>query len=909
MVSKAVFLVFLFNIKYYMCADKDKEKILKSNDSMNIVQNSLRKSSNSLVLYKASPRMIPQQISPVITMKFMGNNDNHAIDTGASIVPKPLRKRKMNQNDQITTSSHRSKPDTIEVEPPRSDNLGSKMMMRQFLDGQRHSTIKKANNSDGSNTPKNVFSSHNIQANTLKSFSFSSEKNVDNAFYDFEDSMQQRNLNDKEVEYDEEDYSMSGRNHSCVSCVCQVCGVDVNNDTLLCMICKSAMDESLEIMNVESSVIDDNDNNYESGLNGLAKFKDDDIESDDCYQSDRDKSRVSLTVENEAIGVAEPIDPEIENVMHSLDERYCPYLLVDIAKNGVRFQKPPSNADKCKSVIQCLYRHSKFTHAVNNEQASSGYITTAWEKKIWGDIFFPGVLENIHKIHTLSSNNQRDHEDISFVLHADSPKFESEFSIHANAFEGESEGEGDLYATSNDNFDSSCVNKRVLNHQSDVSPNGVNHSFDISHINNKDSSKITQEQIRINPSALNSDSEYEEVDSFEDPFPPKHYLNLNDGVIEKTNPCFSSDINTSKVLDHETSYFQIATSAFMSDDESCGGSDEDNIYSEGDKFEMEKKSHVFAGNLCPVATKENIIFLHTPTPPLLNDKVVLRNGVVIDIGCNPFDSHNSAQHSSTSKHFPLSHKVTCNEFEEKDDVDSDISLSDVPCAICSRIDCNDDDPGVFCDGPCGSFMHLECYGLSRIPQTDTFYCESCSFLRSYPEIGSQIQCEICEKGDGVVRKTPNGNWCHPMCALFTPSIGLNSLKFPRGKKPGSLQNSIKCGICQRKGNAVKCAFPFCQTAMHPYCSFINNSQMIIAERLGDRVYMLCCDKHSSWRDKAINIIWCSKLDNCDKISSHNASPITPSLTLMDTPSTIEKKKKKFAYGLNLKKMGRYTCTY
>ena len=113
-------------------------------------------------------------------------------------------------------------------------------------------------------------------------------------------------------------------------------------------------------------------------------------------------------------------------------------------------------------------------------------------------------------------------------------------------------------------------------------------------------------------------------------------------------------------------------------------------------------------------------------------------------------------------------------------VDSD---DDLPCATCLELDPWEGDPMVFCEGVCGMCVHIKCYGLIEAPQGD-FFCESCTegkrlraavalasregrSSKRRDKIGKKPRCVLCKNSSGMMKRSSCGQWCHPLCVLFT----------------------------------------------------------------------------------------------------------------------------------------------
>lgn len=171
-------------------------------------------------------------------------------------------------------------------------------------------------------------------------------------------------------------------------------------------------------------------------------------------------------------------------------------------------------------------------------------------------------------------------------------------------------------------------------------------------------------------------------------------------------------------------------------------------------------------------------------------------------------------------------------------------LDSIPCAICTACDIDEKDPGVFCDGPCGCFTHLTCYGMKQVPSADNFYCDSCAYVLETQKV---LRCTLCRQSGGMLRRSPDRRWVHPICVLFTPELTTD----PKTMLVTDLsaldpeRETLRCIICHRSGGAnIQCACGDCITSMHPFCAHKESKQLVI--RCDDEnypIYELYCDKH------------------------------------------------------------------
>lgn len=196
-----------------------------------------------------------------------------------------------------------------------------------------------------------------------------------------------------------------------------------------------------------------------------------------------------------------------------------------------------------------------------------------------------------------------------------------------------------------------------------------------------------------------------------------------------------------------------------------------------------------------------------------------------------------------------------------DDEEADDDWRDTANACCACLDwrSEEDDPIVFCDGLCGSCIHLSCYGLlsDGVPEGD-FFCESCAELQSGADRGKKTEkkhhnyrkptCGLCFRAGGLMKRSTCGMWTHPVCVLFTPELTV----CPREHRPDNVaslskdRKFIACELCRQHGGAnVQCAVTECLKAFHPYCAYTARQQMIVRLDEDENVssYELYCPKH------------------------------------------------------------------
>lgn len=195
-----------------------------------------------------------------------------------------------------------------------------------------------------------------------------------------------------------------------------------------------------------------------------------------------------------------------------------------------------------------------------------------------------------------------------------------------------------------------------------------------------------------------------------------------------------------------------------------------------------------------------------------------------------------------------------------DDEQETADWRDTANACCACLDwrSEEEDPIVFCDGLCGSCIHVSCYGLlsQGVPEGD-FFCEGCAELRNIQlplkdsrqkQSTRKPSCGLCFRAGGLVKRGTCGTWAHPVCVLFTPELTI----CPDTNRPDNItslnkdRKYITCELCRQHGGAcVQCAVPECLRAFHPFCAYTVRQQMIVRidDRTGASSYELYCPKH------------------------------------------------------------------
>jgi hypothetical protein len=168
---------------------------------------------------------------------------------------------------------------------------------------------------------------------------------------------------------------------------------------------------------------------------------------------------------------------------------------------------------------------------------------------------------------------------------------------------------------------------------------------------------------------------------------------------------------------------------------------------------------------------------------------------------------------------------------------------DAPCVMCLCGECDDEDPMIICDGPCGQCVHISCFGLSSVPSGD-FFCENCE--PEHQKIFPRPRCALCFRSDGFMNRTHDHQYTHPVCASWMQELLLDSngraLSLARLDPE---RKKLACVLCKKTGGAcLQCAYGMCWEAVHPYCAFAARRQMTLrADETGIQ-YALFCNEHA-----------------------------------------------------------------
>ena len=181
---------------------------------------------------------------------------------------------------------------------------------------------------------------------------------------------------------------------------------------------------------------------------------------------------------------------------------------------------------------------------------------------------------------------------------------------------------------------------------------------------------------------------------------------------------------------------------------------------------------------------------------------------------------------------------------EESSTGSEILEVEILCSVCLCGVSPETDPIVLCDGPgnnggCNIAVHKSCYGITApLDKIEHWRCEPCQEVSGgralLSQKGSIPTCFICNHTGGVLKKTPDDNWCwvHTICMFWTPAYAqtiIGEKKSPDDgfsgcivkaellKKSSDFPSKLKCHFCSTLGG-VECSGAGCDLAAHPYCA-------------------------------------------------------------------------------------------
>ncbi|DBA66045.1 TPA: hypothetical protein ACH3X2_003050 [Trebouxia sp. C0005] len=138
------------------------------------------------------------------------------------------------------------------------------------------------------------------------------------------------------------------------------------------------------------------------------------------------------------------------------------------------------------------------------------------------------------------------------------------------------------------------------------------------------------------------------------------------------------------------------------------------------------------------------------------------------------------------------------------------------CHVCYVEDYSDDNLLLECDG-CRALVHMDCYGVERAPQGQSWLCDVCALG---PRVHHTPACVLCPVVGPPLRRTSCHRYCHVGCAQWLgETFILNGLVhgLPNVSKA---KCQLTCYLCQQRyGACIQCAGSSkCFLAFHPSCA-------------------------------------------------------------------------------------------
>ena len=147
---------------------------------------------------------------------------------------------------------------------------------------------------------------------------------------------------------------------------------------------------------------------------------------------------------------------------------------------------------------------------------------------------------------------------------------------------------------------------------------------------------------------------------------------------------------------------------------------------------------------------------------------------------------------------------------------------------------------------CGSYFHLECYNLFKLPETkeqlineETFINNNyeCYRCREEKRVGMEIKCFVCKEHIGIIKQIEQDKFLHHYCYVFFK----DSL------------NNLKGGICKecshKKMPVLKCQETKCKDKYHIQCAikrqmifwlpFMRGDEKINEDKFNDKINFFC----------------------------------------------------------------------
>lgn len=161
------------------------------------------------------------------------------------------------------------------------------------------------------------------------------------------------------------------------------------------------------------------------------------------------------------------------------------------------------------------------------------------------------------------------------------------------------------------------------------------------------------------------------------------------------------------------------------------------------------------------------------------------------------------------------------------------------CLICK--DPSDEDNPILKCINCDFQAHVLCYGIIN---RENFTCSPCM-----NEVDSKmINCVICKKTAGAMKKTTEKAWVHIICALFTAGVAFID---EETMEPIDVSKMIQpkqkkiCVFCSDTDGVFKCGKKGCENYLHACCGLENGSLKEIVGKKNTIRFLGYCNEHVS----------------------------------------------------------------
>lgn len=140
---------------------------------------------------------------------------------------------------------------------------------------------------------------------------------------------------------------------------------------------------------------------------------------------------------------------------------------------------------------------------------------------------------------------------------------------------------------------------------------------------------------------------------------------------------------------------------------------------------------------------------------------------------------------------------------------------------------------------CEIQVHVLCYGIQ---DEQNFICSPCA------NKVTSIDCAICGKKDGAMKKTTDDRWVHVICAFFTKKaqfIDTNSMEPVDISSVKAPKQPIECVFCEQTVGTFKCSKRACSKGLHATCGLEKNSLQEKLDNEGQITFLGYCDEHKN----------------------------------------------------------------